>query len=162
MRTLKFLVVLVALAIATPTMNAGNGYVITNDDTIICHDVALGITNARITFDNGETTKVDKEDVKSYMVNGRQYDKLPVYLNGKPTGETLFLELLCQRNGLRLYKHTYFVQSGWDTEKQKFEDTKQLTALLVYKDGNYYLQIDQKNAANLANFFHLEGLTVEN
>jgi hypothetical protein len=156
MKTKLFFAILLAFFLNVAT-KAELGYVITNNDTIICDHVSLGVNNARITKTNGELLKINKEEVKAFLVHGKLYEKLPVYLNGSYTGQTAFLELIGQRNGLKLYKYTYFVDSGWDSSNQVVMPTKEVTALIIYKDNNYYLEVDDKNAKTVLPFFHITG-----
>jgi hypothetical protein len=137
------------------------GYLITENDTFICKEIKSGLSNMRVTLVDGEKQKIDKENVKTFYVDGKKYDKMPVYLNGKPTGNFKFMELLSQRNGLKLYKFTFFCCGSWDLAQQKIEGAKEKTVLLVYKDDKFYLHMDKQNAKTLSEFFHLDGLTLE-
>lgn len=160
MRT-RVIFTLVIAAFTAYSVKADLGYLITNTDTIICDDVALGLKNANITLPDGEKVKVSKEEVQSYYVNGKKYDKLPVYLDGKPAGYSAFLELISQRNGLSLYKYQYFIESGVDATGKQITSVQEATALIVYKDNEYYLQVNKLNGPSLMKFFHVEGVSFE-
>ena len=133
-------------------------YVITSDDTIICKHISIGVNNARITKLNDEFVKVDKEYLKAFSLHGKLFEKLPVYLNGNFTGQTAFLELVGQRNGLKLYKYTYFEDSTWSSDNKSVQAAHEVTALFVYKDKDYYLQVNNKNAKTVLPFFHIDGV----
>lgn len=159
MKTVKLVSVVIA-AFFMVSAYADYGYVITANETIICSHVKMGIKNARVTLLNGEKAKIDKEQILSYQHEGKQFDRMPVYLNGRNTGQTRMMQFLCQRNGLRLYKCCAIIPSGWNNTTNTFEETRKVTMLHVYKDGKYYLQLDKNNAKTLAEFFHLKNLKV--
>jgi hypothetical protein len=159
MKTIRLVSVVIA-AFFMVSAYADFGYVITANETIMCSNMKMGIKNARVTLLNGEKTKIDKDQILSFQYNGSQFDRMPVYENGQNTGKTRMMQLLCQRNGLRLYKCCAIIPSGWDNATNTFESTRKVTMLHVYKDGKYYLQLDKNNAKTLAEFFHLKNLKV--
>lgn len=161
MKTLTAILFVVVCVIIPLNASDDLGYLITATDTFICKDIKNGIIKMRLTLPNGEKQKIEKDDVKTFYVHGKRYDRLPVYINGIATGEVKFLELLSQRNGLKLYKHTFFCCGYWNMTKQKIESAGEKNVLLVYKDDNYYLQLDNRNAESLASFFHIGNLTLE-
>ena len=123
-------------------------YVITENDTFIGASLDFGLSNAKITKADGEKIKIDKDEVESYLEHGRRFDKMPVYMNGKNTGKESFLELLSQRNGLKLYKFKCNLNS-------KVEN-KNACMLLVFKEKDFYVQVDKANAKTIAEFFHIK------
>jgi hypothetical protein len=160
MKTLLSIIVAFWMIIS---VNAGAdlGYLITNTDTIICKNIKSGLKNMNIVTTDGVKQKVDKQEVKTYYLDGKKFDRMPVYREGKPTGEIKFMELLCQRNGLKLYKNTFYCCGKWNSSLQQTGCAGDKNVLLVYKGDQLYLQMDKNNAENLAGFFHLEGLKFE-
>lgn len=159
MKTVKLVSVVIA-AFFMVSAYADYGYVITANETIICSRVKMGINNARVTLLNGEKAKIDKDQILSYQFDGKQFDRMSIYENGKNTGQTRMMQFLCQRNGLRLYRCCAVIPSGWNNATNSFEGTRKVTLLHIYKDGKYYLQLDKNNAKTLAEFFHLKNLKV--
>jgi len=154
---LTALVSMVANAIEKDEIN----YVITNEDTIICKDISMGFTNAKITKTNGEEVKISKEDVEAYKVNGKLYEKKIVFRNKKATDNRAYMELVGQRNGLKLYCYKFIADSGWDTSKGNYENAREVATLLVYRDNNLYLEVDKQNAPTILDYFHVTDVQFE-
>jgi hypothetical protein len=158
MKTLVSIVITLICSTLAINATANLSYLITSDDTILCKDIKIGIRNMRITLINGEKQKVEKGVVNSFLIDGKKYDRMPEFIDGRSTGKNKFMELLCQRNGLKLYKNTFYCCGGWNTSKNSIESSGDKTILLVYKGNDYYLQLDKKNAQTLSEYFHLQGL----
>jgi hypothetical protein len=158
-----FLILLTALVSIVAYANEKNeiNYVITNADTIICKEMSMGFSNAEITKTNGDVVKVNKEDVDAYKVNGKLYERKVVFKNKNATGVRAHMELISQRNGLKLYCYKFIADSGWDTKKGNFEDAREVASLLVYKDDNLYLEVDEQNVPTILDFFHVTGVQFE-
>jgi hypothetical protein len=136
-------------------------YVVTNEDTIICKDISVGFTNAKITKTNGDVVKVNKENVEAYKVDGKIYEKKVVFKNKKATDNKDYMELIAERNGLKLYCYKFIAGSGWDTNKGNYENSKEIATLLVYKDNNLFVEVEKKNAPTILDFFHVAGVQFE-
>jgi hypothetical protein len=159
MKTISTILVFMCI-LFTAKAEAYLGYLITSTDTIICKDIKVGVNNMRITLVNGEKQKISKGNVNTFYINGKKYDKMPEFIDNRATGKNKFMELLCQRNGLKLYKNSFYCCGGWNTSKYNFEGSGDKTILLVFKGNDYYLQFDRNNASNLSEFFHLQGLRI--
>jgi hypothetical protein len=125
-----------------------SGYVVSNNDTILCSKVLFDFNNVQITLKNGETVKLEKDKINAFKANGKSYEKKEIFKDKKPTGEFAYMELLGQRDGLKLYCYKYFEGpvAGYTVK-----------SLFVYKDNNFYLQVSDNNSKTVLDYFHVEG-----
>jgi hypothetical protein len=158
MRKIDILLSLVMLIgiMANASGKSNKSYVVTDKDTMACKDLTFSATTANVTLADGQQTQINKENVLAFSVNGKKYENMPVYIDGKATGNKSFLEFLSERNGLKLYKYTYLVDAGWSTGEMK-----KVTVLTVFKDNAYYVQVDKKNANTLLGYFDIDRTTIE-
>lgn len=152
----RTLVLLAAIFFALATQVAGKiSYVTTGDKTYFSEDVKVGYTNVRITDENGIKLKMHLKNVDSYMIDGKLYDRLPLVCRNGNVKCTALLELVAFRNGLRLYK--YYSEGTNDDLGCCFIDGSENQAMyFVYKDGNLYLRVDEKNAETVFPFFNMK------
>ena len=160
MKTNLFLMsaLLIASSLVKANGRSENDYIVTENDTIKCSSFSFGVSEANITLANGEKTTVDKNNVKAFSVNGRVFEILPIYVEGKPTGNNAFLELLAEKNGLKLYRNYYFAGLGWNANGKSQSDANRTTVLTVYKDKKYYANVNEKNAKTILSFFNIHNM----
>ncbi len=115
-------------------------YIVTKSDTIVCKNVVDQQNIVRVDFQDLRFVEMNKDDVFSYIANGKKYDRLPLYKNNKPTGKTALMEMVKDNNGFKLYKYT---NNGE-------------TSMFVYKDNKYYVGITDANKANMLDFFQVK------
>jgi hypothetical protein len=124
--------------------------VVTDAGKMEAKRVEVGATKARIVLVNGEKKSIPIDQLSSYIINGIEFNKVPLYKNGKSTGRTVFMELVKTRDGFNLYKYEY-----WDIESAKpYEKIK--TAYLFNGD-KFQMQLDEKTLPDVCNFFGLKG-----
>jgi hypothetical protein len=154
MKKLIFLIVLVSFVWVAKA--AGElDYVCMNGVTYFSEDIKIGITNARITTENGMILKAPLSKVDAYRVNGKLFERLPlICVDGKNKG-TALMELVTQHNGLRLYK--FHPGSQEAPANCRFNDKENTECIyFVYKDGQLYLHVNQTNASTVFPFFHVK------
>jgi hypothetical protein len=123
-----------------------NSWVVTGENRIECEKVNVGISKARILFENGEKKIVPISEVDAYSKGNTVYNKKMIYRNGKPTGQQAFMELLKVNGNLSLYRTTEFdAQIGAPVD-----------VFYVYKGDDLYLALDQKTIPNVFNFFQVK------
>jgi hypothetical protein len=159
----KFLVPV--LLMVAMNMSAGSAnepsYVITNHDTTLCKRVNLGLTDAKIELLNGSTKEVSKDAIMAFKTDGRQFERKTLFDNNKPTGVTAFMELLGQRNGLKLYCYNVPDDLNPDNNSITVNGVRKSAILLVYKNNDFYVQVTKINAPTLLDFFHINGVIFE-
>lgn len=140
------------------TANAGNksdlrSFVVTNDDTILCKEVAFNATNATLTMENGQTMEIKRENVEAFKSNGKIYVKKVVYKNGVATEKTAYMLLLGERSNLKLYKYKYYELDDSKLSGKSKPNPHEVVKLLVYNGDNLYLQVEDKNVNNVLDYF---------
>ena len=152
----KIVVLLAIISFAAVTQVAGRmNYVTVGEKTYFSDDVKIGLTHVRILTENGMTLKTPLKNVDSYMIDGKLYDRLPLVCRDGSVKCTALLELVAFRNGLRLYKY----YSGRMNKNLGccFIDESGIKAMFfVYKDGELYLRVDEKNVETVFPFFNLK------
>jgi hypothetical protein len=113
--------------------------------------VDVGATKVKVVLMNGEKKSIPIDQLKSYSTNGKEFRKLPMYKNGKPTGQTVFMELVKTRGDYSLYKYEY-----WDNDLIK--DDKKVRTAFLFNNDEFQMQVDEKTLLNVCNFFGLTGV----
>jgi hypothetical protein len=154
MKKLIFLFVLVSFVWVAKAADELD-FVCVNGVTYFSEDVKIGVTNARISTDNGMILKAPLSKVDAYRVNGKLYERLPlICVDGKSKG-TALMEFITQHNGLRLYKLN--TSSSEAPGSCRFIDkTNSECVYFVYKEGQLYLYVNQANAETVFPFFHVK------
>jgi hypothetical protein len=152
MKKLIVLFVLVLVAFSGK-VGAEMNYVTVDGKTYFSEDVKVGFSNVKIGTEDGLTVKAPLKKVDALMVEGKLWERLPVYCcKGKYMGTEL-LEFVTQRNDLRLYKyHSDDCKLGCGF----IDDTDRETRYFLYKDGKIYLRVDQRNAETVFDFFGVQ------
>jgi hypothetical protein len=153
MKKLIFLFIIVSFAWVAKA--AGElDFVCVDGVTYFSEDIKIGITNARITTENGMTFKTPLNKVDAYRVNGKLFERLPlICVDGKNKG-TALMELITQHNGLRLYK--YHGTNNETPDNCRFSDQSNNECVyFVFKDGQLYLHVNQANAPTVFPYFHV-------
>lgn len=137
---------------AMASIHNPENYLVTNDGKVYFSNVSFGVFNIRITNDNGQTEKVGYSEVMSYKKGNRLFEKKDLYVNNRNTGKKVFMELIRQDNGLRLY--TYNGDGPAACSKHSaFSEPVQACKFFVYKGDQYLLQLNEKNRSTVLDFF---------
>src|SRR5664279_2102612 len=150
---MKKLFVLILVAGYCLTGKAGEptkSSVVTDAGKMDAKRVEVGTTKARVVLVNGEKKSIPITQLSSYMIDGKVFDKMPLYKNGKSTGRLVFMELVRTRDGFNLYKYEY-----WDIESAK--PYEMIKTAYLFNGDNFQMQIDEKTLADVCNFFGLKG-----
>src|SRR5665647_2984529 len=92
----KLLVLLVAAGYCLASMAAEptGSWILSNSGKMDVKKINLGSFKARIMLENGKKLIIPIEQLNSYSINGKEFNKMPLYKNGKPSGEMVFMELI--------------------------------------------------------------------
>jgi hypothetical protein len=112
--------------------------------------INLGTFKARIVLENGKKLTIPIDQLDTYSVNGKVFNKLPLYKNGKPTGQMVFMELLKTQGELSLYRCTDYIYEPFTTP------LKETYNLLIYKGDKLHLAVDEKSMANISRYFDVK------
>jgi len=88
--------------IANPPADA---WVISKEGKLSCKQIHVGTFKARVQLQDGSKIVLPIDQINSYSLDGTVFNKLNLYVDGKPTGRTVFMELLKTCNGASLYKY---------------------------------------------------------
>jgi hypothetical protein len=143
---MKQIVLIALIALGTLNLNAKGitapDYVSTNFGTFFYENVREGFGNYLIIRNEaGETMKFDKELVKSYKSNGHVYERKPVIINGKASSETTFMELMCYRNGVHVYRDKNTGNAG-----------NQVYSVHLFKGNDFIMSINENNKDYIVEF----------
>jgi hypothetical protein len=102
----KFYLVLIILPYCLVII-AGNheSWVTTKDSTYFTKKMQFGDSRAKLVFDNGSKISLPIDQIDSYCLNGKEFKKFPLYINGKPTKNMVFMELVKTQDNLKLYRY---------------------------------------------------------
>jgi len=146
MKKLAILISGALFSVAGMAAESSDSWVIAGKDRIECDKVNVGISNARITLDNGEKMTVRLNQIDAYATDGMVYTRKMIYRNGKATGHKEFMQLLKIKGDLSLYKNTTF-NADMGTAVDVYS---------VYKGDELYLTLDKKSIPNVFNFFQVK------
>lgn len=139
-----FVMLFVSLIGLASVASPEGDYLITKDGKMIVSKVRIGIFNLRVKLDNGSDLKVKYHDVISYKKDGEVFEKKPLFLDNKNTGETVFMQLVSRKNDYRLYKFNDNM-SGVKTHIRYY----------VFRDDNtFWLEVCCKNDETINKFFN--------
>jgi hypothetical protein len=105
--------------------------------------------NARIVLTNGKKSTIPIENIYSYTLDGKQYDKLELNKKGKNAPGEVFMELMKTRDDLSLYRLSH-IDYDSDPAFQKVDN------YYVYKNGKLYLELSNKSLPSVLQYFEVK------
>jgi hypothetical protein len=129
---MKKLIVLILVFLACLSGNAANpgkSWIVTSAGKIDCEKLKVGLKTAHLVFENGSKKEISINTIDSYSLNGKVFTKLPLYKNGKPTDQKVFMELIKIQNDLNLYKYDY-------SNYVKFDQPGKLYSYFLYDNSS--------------------------
>ncbi len=94
MKKLFILLLAAGYCLAGIAAEPAGSWIMSKSGKMNMKSISFGISNARIVLESGKVLKLPIEQISSYSVEGKIFDKMPLYKFGKPTGETAFMELI--------------------------------------------------------------------
>jgi predicted CopG family antitoxin len=147
----KLIVVLsvAVLSIAGFAREPGTRFVVTKDGKFDCKQISFGMQNARIVLTNGKKSTIPIENINSYTVDGKQYDRLEMNKKGKDATSEVFMELVKTRDDLSLYRLSH-VDYDSDPAFQTVDN------YYVYQNGKLYLALSNKSLPSVLQYFDVK------
>ena len=140
----KLLVILsMVLVSASITAQVGGDYIKTDEGTFFFKKIKSSADNFIGIKKSGEKVKFDKENVKSYVLKGIYYQKMPVYENNVSTGEEDFMKLVETKKGMVLLEYKHLSKTNGRKAIKYF----------VFKNDRFVVEMDDKNQGTLTAFF---------
>ena len=94
MKKLFVLLVAAGYCLAGIAAEPTSSWISTTSGKMNIKSISFGISNVRAVLENGKVMKLPIEKLNSYSVEGKIFNKMPLYKYGKPTGDMAFMELL--------------------------------------------------------------------
>jgi hypothetical protein len=132
MKKLMVLFFVVLICLSGIAGDPGKSWIVTSEGKIDCYKLSVGLKTAHLVFEDGSKKEISISTIDSYSLNGKVFTKLPLYKNGKPTDQTVYMELIKIQNDLNLYKFDY-------SNYGKFDQPGKLYSYFLYDDSNKFL-----------------------
>lgn len=153
---MKKLVLIISVCLFTLTAFSkevpSNYYLSSNNEMLFCKKIRLNKESIKAVLDNGKRVIIPTSDIKMYRMNGKIYEKLPVYINNKKTSKEAFMQFVTTRAGLRLYKY-----SSWeeviDRQNGAYLGVAKVDKYCVYKGDQLWVSVNERNYPTVLNFF---------
>lgn len=121
-----------------------------------CREISFGNKTAKVVLTSGEKMSVPVNSIGSYTVDGKEFTKMPLFVNNKPSGKSTFMELVKSKGDLSLYRMEITEITASETSETVVSGQEgKLFIYFVYKGDNIYLKMDEKTLPNALNFFGL-------
>jgi hypothetical protein len=130
-------------------------YVIATGEKLYCTKIRLGAMNTTAVLENGEKVTLRTADIHSYRLNGKIFDKMPLYENNKFANKNIFMQFVTTRAGLKLYKYT-LSEEGLDIKSGFYLKSTSVDHYVVFKGDKYFVSITDKNYPTMFDFFGMK------
>jgi hypothetical protein len=121
-------------------------YIVTKEGRFDCKQISIGMQNARIVLTNGKKSTIPIENISSYTLDGRQFDKLELDKKGKDATREVFMELVKSRDDLSLYRLSH-------VDYELYPDNQKVDNYYVYQNGKLYLKLSDKSLPSVLQYF---------
>ena len=105
MKKLFVLLLAVGYCLASFSFEPAASWILSNAGKMNIKKISISVSKARIVLENGNKLTIPIDQISSYSVNGKVFNKLPLYKDGKPTGQMAFMELIKTSGGSSLYQY---------------------------------------------------------
>jgi len=157
MKTPLIIIMLTLFSAGTFAESIGNGWVVANGVTYFCRAIKTGLVKTRIMTTDGDVVKVPNYSIQAYLLNGRQYELLPLVNLRGDTIDLAFMEFITMRNGSRLYRYCSNC-SKYDPLYGEIAPLNRVYRYYVLREGRMKLLTDEETDMNLA-FFNIRVLS---
>ncbi|HEY4787977.1 MAG TPA: hypothetical protein VIH57_18110 [Bacteroidales bacterium] len=154
----KLVLILTVLMMSLSGFAAGLGenyYMVSTGEKLYFKKIQIGTQVIRATLENGKKVVIPISEVKMYTLNGKIYEKLPVYVNNKITNKHSFMEFVTTRAGLKLYKYSKYVE-GVDKATGAYLGVSKVDYYVVYRGDQLHVDVTEKNYQTLFDFFGIK------
>jgi hypothetical protein len=110
-------------------------WVISNEGKLDAKKISLRDTRTTLVLENGKKLTISNDQIKSYSVNGKVFKKLPLYMDGKPSGKMVFMELVKNQDDMTLYRYN----------TSNYNPYFKVVSYLLYKGDQLVFQYDEKS-----------------
>jgi len=149
MKKLQVLLVAAVYCLAGIAAEPTSSWILSTSGKMNMKSISFGISNARIVLENGKVLKLPIDQLSSYSVDGKIFNKMPLYKYGRPSGDMVFMELIGKRGELSFYRYDSF-----NFESVKPHDT--VTNYAIYNGDKLHLALTNETLENVCKYFGLQ------
>jgi hypothetical protein len=143
----KLLVILVAAVLCLPGFS-GNDWVDAGNGKIDCKRINLRLNKANVLMEDGQKIDVNFRDINSFSRHGKEFVKLRLYEENKPTKKMAFMEVVGTWNNLKLVKLPIATIG--------LSNMVKTTQYYLYNGTKFHLQLDDRTLRNTCKAFGLD------
>ena len=88
MKKLFVLIPVILFCLSGIARDLGTSWIVTGEGKMECKKLNIGSNKAHVILENGQKKSLSLNEITSYSVNGKVFNRLPLYKNGKPTGQS--------------------------------------------------------------------------
>ena len=153
MKKILLTLTVVIMSLATYASGLANNYYVKNSgETMNFKRIRFVTGNIVVTLNSGEKATIPMDQVKAFNLNGKYFERLPVYTNDQKTDKEVFMEFVATRAGLKLYKYKSDISDvngkvGFNVNGYKAD------TYVVFKGDQYWVSVTDKNYPTLFEFF---------
>jgi hypothetical protein len=92
-------------------------------------------TKTTVLLENGKKVTISNDQIESYSSHGKVFKKLPLYLDGKTTGQQVFMELVKNQDDMTLYKYN----------TSSYSPNLKIISFMLFKGDKLLFQYDEKS-----------------
>jgi len=146
MKKSLFILALILISFGAKAMVGENSisYVKTGSDVYFGQNLKIGLFNYKLFDSDGTVKKIPAREVVAYTHNSQHFEYLPIVNKSNTVSGYAMMEYITQRNGLNLYRRCCL-----DEKNERFD-------YYVFKNGEFYLKVDQENAKTTLPFFGIK------
>jgi hypothetical protein len=111
--------------------------------------ISFGISNARIVLESGKVLKLPIDQLSSYSVDGKIFNKMPLYKYGRTSGEMVFMQLIGKQGELSLYRYDSFNFDAVNPHET-------VSNYAIYNGDKLHLALTDKTLPNVCKYFGLQ------
>jgi len=145
---MKKIIILAIFAIAALNLNAKNDptpdYITTEQGTFFYPNVKYGLTDFLVAKTSaGIKVKFNADEVKSYKLNGKVYERKNLIKDGEECSKCGFMQIITYRHGIYLYKQDEVNFNG-----------RIGASYHLFKNGEYIMSVNESNYDYVMDFLN--------
>ncbi len=158
MKKLLLLFLAAGICLSGLAIEPTGGWYVTSSGKTDCRKITMGMNKARIELPDGKKFSLPIEEITSYSIEGKIYNKMQLYENGKPTDQMVFMELVKSHEDCNLYR---FEQSIYEQDDRMTSVTT-CCKYYVYRGDQFQMAIDQNSTQEevqkVCKYFNLQAI----
>lgn len=129
-------------------------YIAYNQGKITCKKIHMGILNAHIIKESGEKITLSKDQLLSYTLKGKTFEKIALNPSNTVTSKRVFMELIKETDGYKLYRYSHYKWVG--------SDTRWVDGFYFYTGDKLIGELNEQNIPRVLKQFGFKAILVDN